>query len=55
MLLLVALADLSHDEVAAALGISYGTVGSRLNRARTTLRKALGGANPMLTMEEQHG
>jgi RNA polymerase sigma-70 factor, ECF subfamily len=37
--LLVALAELSHDEVAAALGISYGTVGSRLNRARTTLRK----------------
>lgn len=55
VLLLVALADLSHEEVAAALGISYGTVGSRLNRARTTLRKALGGTNPMLTLEEQHG
>jgi RNA polymerase sigma-70 factor (ECF subfamily) len=55
VLLLVALADLSHGEVAAALGISYGTVGSRLNRARTTLRKALGGTNPMLTLEEQHG
>ncbi|MEV5705151.1 RNA polymerase sigma factor [Actinoallomurus sp. NPDC052274] len=55
VLLLVALADLSHEEVAAALGISYGTVGSRLNRARTKLRKALGGTNPMLTLEEQHG
>ncbi|MFC9974516.1 RNA polymerase sigma factor [Spirillospora sp. NPDC127200] len=55
VLLLVALADLSHEEVAAALGISYGTVGSRLNRARTTLRKALGGTNPMLALEEQHG
>jgi RNA polymerase sigma factor (sigma-70 family) len=55
VLLLVALADLSHDEVAAALGISYGTVGSRLSRARITLRKALGGTNPMLTLEEQHG
>ncbi|MCO5968593.1 RNA polymerase sigma factor [Actinoallomurus soli] len=55
VLLLVALADLSHDEVAAALGISYGTVGSRLNRARTKLRKALGGTDPMLTLEEQHG
>lgn len=55
VLLLVALADLSHDEVAAALGISYGTVGSRLNRARTTLRTALGGTNPILTLEEQHG
>ncbi|WP_019632356.1 RNA polymerase sigma factor [Actinomadura atramentaria] len=55
VLLLVALADLSHAEVAAALGISPGTVGSRLNRARTTLRRALGGADPMLTLEEQHG
>jgi RNA polymerase sigma factor (sigma-70 family) len=55
VLLLVALADLSHEEVAIALGISYGTVGSRLSRARTTLRKALGGANPTLTLEELHG
>ncbi|WP_131735800.1 RNA polymerase sigma factor [Actinomadura roseirufa] len=55
VLLLVALADLSHEEVAAALGISYGTVGSRLSRARTKLRKALGGTNPMLTLEKQHG
>ena len=55
VLLLVALADLSHAEVAAALGISYGTVGSRLNRARTTLRRALGGTDPRLTLEEQHG
>lgn len=55
VLLLVALADLSHEEVATALGISYGTVGSRLSRARTTLRKALGGTNPILALEEQHG
>ncbi|WP_344594756.1 RNA polymerase sigma factor [Actinomadura vinacea] len=55
VLLLVALAELSHDEVAAALGISYGTVGSRLNRARIKLRKALGGTNPMLILEENHG
>ncbi|MFC4912434.1 RNA polymerase sigma factor [Actinomadura gamaensis] len=41
VLLLVALADLSHDEVAVALGIPYGTVGSRLNRARRKLRAAL--------------
>jgi RNA polymerase sigma factor (sigma-70 family) len=55
VLLLVALADLSHEEVATALGISYGTVGSRLSRARTTLREALGGTNPILTLEERHG
>ncbi|MER6948658.1 RNA polymerase sigma factor [Nonomuraea sp. NPDC000554] len=53
---LVALAGLSHDEVAAALGIPYGTVASRLNRARKKLRAALGGANPMLALEEaDHG
>jgi RNA polymerase sigma factor (sigma-70 family) len=55
VLLLVALAGLSNEEVASALGIPYGTVGSRLSRARTTLRKALGGVNPILTLEEQHG
>ncbi|GAA2363193.1 RNA polymerase sigma factor [Nonomuraea africana] len=47
VLLLVALAGLSHEEIATALGIPYGTVGSRLNRARKKLRKALGGTNPM--------
>jgi RNA polymerase sigma-70 factor (ECF subfamily) len=46
VLLLVALADLGNGEVAQALGIPYGTVGSRLNRARKRLREALGGANP---------
>jgi DNA-binding CsgD family transcriptional regulator len=34
VVLLVALGQLSHVEVAEALGISYGTVGSRLSRAR---------------------
>ncbi|MFC4009879.1 RNA polymerase sigma factor [Nonomuraea purpurea] len=42
VLLLVALAGLSHDEIATALGIPYGTVGSRLNRARKKLRARLG-------------
>lgn len=55
VLLLVALADLSHDEVAAALDIPYGTVGSRLNRARRKLREALGGTNPMHDQEDGHG
>ncbi|MEU5996136.1 RNA polymerase sigma factor [Spirillospora sp. NPDC047418] len=41
VVLLVALSGLGHDEVAAALGIPYGTVGSRLNRARRKLRAAL--------------
>ncbi|MDP4508216.1 MULTISPECIES: RNA polymerase sigma factor [unclassified Nonomuraea] len=44
VLLLVALAGLSHDEIATALGIPYGTVGSRLSRARKKLRALLGEA-----------
>ena len=42
VLLLVALADLSHEEISQALGIPHGTVGSRLNRARKKIRNALG-------------
>ena len=41
VLLLVALSQLSHEEVAEALGVSYGTVGSRLSRARKKLHTAL--------------
>lgn len=41
VVLLVALSQLTHEEVAQALGISYGTVGSRLSRARTKLRKTM--------------
>lgn len=41
VVLLKALAQLSHEEIADVLGIPYGTVGSRLNRARRKLRAAL--------------
>jgi DNA-directed RNA polymerase specialized sigma24 family protein len=43
---MIAWADLSYAEVAAALGIPVGTVRSRLNRARTKIRAALGGSSP---------
>jgi RNA polymerase sigma factor (sigma-70 family) len=46
VLLMIAWADLSYAEVAAALGIPVGTVRSRLNRARTRIRAALGNSNP---------
>jgi RNA polymerase sigma-70 factor (ECF subfamily) len=46
VLLLVALGELSYAEVAVALGIPEGTVASRLNRARRSVRAALGGVDP---------
>jgi RNA polymerase sigma factor (sigma-70 family) len=44
VLLLVAVGGLSYAEVAFALGIPEGTVGSRLSRARRTIIAALSGA-----------
>jgi RNA polymerase sigma-70 factor (ECF subfamily) len=56
VLLLIAWEDLSYDEVAAALSIPAGTVGSRLNRARRKLRRQLAGDHTT-TLEERltHG
>jgi len=42
VLLLHAWAELSHEEIAAALDIAPGTVRSRLSRARAALREQLG-------------
>jgi len=42
VLLLHAWADLSHEEIATALGIAPGTARSRLSRARRALRAQLG-------------
>jgi RNA polymerase sigma factor (sigma-70 family) len=41
VLLLHAWADLSHEEIAAALGLSAGTVRSRLHRARVQIAERL--------------
>ncbi|MFI6517664.1 RNA polymerase sigma factor [Spirillospora sp. NPDC050679] len=41
VLLLVTLAELSYPEVAVALGIKYGTVCSRLHRAKRQIRAVL--------------
>ncbi|GII95728.1 RNA polymerase sigma factor [Sinosporangium siamense] len=53
VVLLIALGGLSHAEVSEALGVPIGTVGSRLNRARKQLRRALGDVNPL--KEDSHG
>jgi RNA polymerase sigma-70 factor (ECF subfamily) len=50
VLLLVAWADFSYQEVADALEIPLGTVRSRLNRARRKIRTALG-ADPALATD----
>ncbi|WP_310742072.1 RNA polymerase sigma factor [Microbispora sp. H13382] len=56
VLLLVAWADLTYEEVARALDIPVGTVRSRLHRARAKTRAALGGDDPSATSEEPlHG
>jgi len=52
VLLVIAWGDLDYAEAAEALGIPVGTVRSRLNRARTRLREALGGADPTALHEE---
>ncbi len=46
VLLLVAWADLTYEEIAHALSIPIGTVRSRLNRARAIVRDALGSTDP---------
>jgi RNA polymerase sigma-70 factor (ECF subfamily) len=55
VLLLTAISELSHQEIASALKIPQGTVGSRLNRARRELQKALAEVYADLDKEEYRG
>lgn len=63
VLLLIAWEELSYQEAGDALGIPVGTVRSRLSRARSKVRDALGGSNPAditetvlnLAQEGRHG
>ena len=54
-LLLFAWADLSYEQISDALGIPVGTVRSRLNRARTTLKTKLKDHFPEETKEAENG
>ena len=55
-LLLVAWGDLTYEQVASALGVPVGTVRSRVSRARSKLRQALGSTDPSALQEEaDHG
>ena len=47
LLLLVAWAELSYAEAAAALGTTTSAVKARLHRIRVRMRRELGGSNPM--------
>jgi len=51
-LLLVAWGDLSYEEVVVALRVSAGTVASRINRARSKLRRSLGDIDPSALNKE---
>jgi RNA polymerase sigma factor (sigma-70 family) len=51
VVLLVAWAGLDYEEAAQALGVPVGTVRSRLHRARSRLREALGGTDPTALRE----
>ncbi|MBW5254713.1 RNA polymerase sigma factor [Streptomyces poriferorum] len=57
VLLLIAWADLSYQEVADALSVPVGTVRSRLNRARRKVRQTLGADPTVVTegLEVAHG
>jgi RNA polymerase sigma-70 factor (ECF subfamily) len=50
--LMLAASGLSYQEASRALGVPVGTVSSRLVRARTKVRDALGGVNPAGEREE---
>ncbi|GAA0844080.1 RNA polymerase sigma factor [Streptosporangium amethystogenes subsp. fukuiense] len=52
VLLLVTWGGLTYPEAARSLGIPVGTVRSRVNRARSKVRRRLGGVDPTSVSEE---
>ncbi|MBB5083570.1 RNA polymerase sigma factor [Nonomuraea endophytica] len=54
-LLLVTWAELTYEQAALALDVPVGTVRSRVNRARSKLRRVLGGMDPTAADEGANG
>ncbi|MFE3633515.1 RNA polymerase sigma factor [Streptomyces sp. NPDC059168] len=55
VLLVIAWGELDYTEAARALGLPVGTVRSRLHRARTRLRRALGAPEPTTSTAPRNG
>jgi RNA polymerase sigma-70 factor (ECF subfamily) len=51
VLLLVALEEMTYDEVSRALAIPIGTVMSRLSRARERMRRLIAGVQPVVPLK----
>jgi len=51
VLLLVAIEEMTYDEVSRALAIPIGTVMSRLSRARERMRRLIAGAESMVPLK----
>jgi len=51
VLLLVAIEEMTYDEVSRALGIPIGTVMSRLSRARERMRRLIAGVQPAVPLK----
>jgi len=51
VLLLVAIEEMTYDEVSRALAIPIGTVMSRLSRARERMRRLIAGAQPAVPLK----
>jgi RNA polymerase sigma-70 factor (ECF subfamily) len=51
VLLLVAIEDMTYDEVSRALAIPIGTVMSRLSRARERMRRLIAGVQPLVPLK----
>jgi len=51
VLLLVAIEEMTYDEVSRALAIPIGTVMSRLSRARERMRRLIAGVQPAVPLK----